>query len=95
LSFTHLATQSEDSCIDQPRLYETVVQEGRGVGWEEDMVGGWVGRLPARGRDKGSRIGVGDIGGLHQKKHTHLEVDTGTKKPLCNYCCCVRLTFSL
>jgi hypothetical protein len=30
------------------------------------MGGGWAGRLPARGRDKGSRIGVVDVGGLHQ-----------------------------
>jgi hypothetical protein len=49
LSFTCLATRSEDSCLDRPRLYETVVQVGWGGGWEEDMVGGWVGRLPARG----------------------------------------------
>jgi hypothetical protein len=46
------------------------------------MVGGWAGRLPARDWDKGSRIGVVDIGGLHQKKHTLLEVDTDTK----NHC---------
>jgi hypothetical protein len=49
LSLTCLATRSEDSCVDRPRLYETVVQEGLGGGWEEDMVGGWAGRLPARG----------------------------------------------
>jgi hypothetical protein len=42
-------------------------------------LGGWAGSLPARGWDKGSRIGV-DVRGLHQKKHTLLEVDTDTKK---------------
>jgi hypothetical protein len=35
------------------------------------MVGDWAGRLPARGWDKGYRIGVVDVGGgSHQKKHT-------------------------
>jgi hypothetical protein len=47
-----------------------------GGGWEKDMVGGWAGRLPAKCWDKGSRIGVVDVGGLHQKKHTD------NKKPL-------------
>jgi hypothetical protein len=40
LSFACLVTRSEDSYVGLPRLYETVVQEGQGVGWEEDMVGG-------------------------------------------------------
>jgi hypothetical protein len=35
-----LATRSEDSYMGLPRLYETVVQEGQGGGWKEDMVGG-------------------------------------------------------
>jgi hypothetical protein len=37
---------------------------------KKTWLGGWAARLPARGWDKGSRIGVVDVGGLHQKKHT-------------------------
>jgi hypothetical protein len=40
LSFACLATRSEDSCVGLNRLYETVIQVGQGVGWEEDMAGG-------------------------------------------------------
>jgi hypothetical protein len=43
------------------------------------MVGGWVGRLLAKCWDKGSGIGVVDVRGLHQKKHTLLKVDTDTE----------------
>jgi hypothetical protein len=68
LSLTCLASRSEYSCVDRPRLYDTV-QEGRGGGCEEDMVGGWAGRLPARGWDKGSRIGVDDVLGGCTRKH--------------------------
>jgi hypothetical protein len=56
LSFACLATRSVYSCIDLHRLYETVVQEGQGRGWEGDM-GGWAWILPAGGWEKGSRMG--------------------------------------
>jgi hypothetical protein len=71
LSFTCLATRSEGSCVDLPRLYETVVQVGQGGGWERDMVGGWAGRLPARDWDKGSRIGVVVSRVGHTRRNTH------------------------
>jgi hypothetical protein len=57
LSFACLATRSVDSFVGLPRLYETVVQEGQGGGWEGDMGRGWAGRLPAGGWEKGSRVG--------------------------------------
>jgi hypothetical protein len=47
------------------------------------VVGGWAVRLPATGWNKGFRISVIDVGGLHQKKHTLLEVDTHTLKNPC------------
>jgi hypothetical protein len=61
-----LATRSEDSCVGLPRLYETVVQERQG--------GGWAGRLPAGGWNKGSRVGfvVSRVG------NTILKVNTDT-----------------
>jgi hypothetical protein len=40
LSLACLATGSVDSYVGLPHLYETVVQEGQGGGWEGDMMGG-------------------------------------------------------
>jgi hypothetical protein len=56
VSLVCLATRSVESCVGLPRLYETVVQEGQGGGWEGD-VGGWTGRLPAGGWELGSKMG--------------------------------------
>jgi hypothetical protein len=61
LSFTCFTDWSEDSLGDRPRLYETVVQGGGGKIWVEDMGWGWAEMLPARGWDKGSRVGVVDL----------------------------------
>jgi hypothetical protein len=70
-----------DSCVGLPRLYETVVQEGQGGGWEGVMVVGWAGRLSAGGWD-GIRC---VLGGAHLKKHTLLKVNTVTKKAMRRY----------
>jgi hypothetical protein len=46
------------------------------------MVGGWAGRLPARGWDKGCRIGVIDVRGVALEK-THFWKLTQTLKNHC------------
>jgi hypothetical protein len=83
LSLACLATRSDDSCVGLPRLYETVVQEGQGGDWEEDMVGVWTGKLPAGGWEKGSRMGFFVSQASQTRKITHCCKSTQSLKKHC------------
>jgi hypothetical protein len=73
-----LATRSVDSCVGLPRLYETVVQEGQGGGWEGDILGAEQGdcQLEVRRRAPGWDLlcsGSGTLEETHTavRQHSH------------------------